>query len=416
MAWDLEQSRKRIVDVAKRFAHPGVSLLPPRPQPDALRLASGKALVLSGVHVFVKITNFDAALMDVLAEDTATRAAPIRTLASVYRAFDFACDSFGMLHIDYDGPCMQALSPGLDDPQAQVRRAVEFCVRMTSLLRESATSADALRLSFGIDLGPAVGLYSGRSSEPAPLVLGRAVDHAIKIAPDRESGIYLSATAARALAGATTGGTASDVQDGDVAHINIDTRPPQPDPDRKPDDEPYAFHYYPPPLEKLDFPELTPQKTVRMELVSLYAGVSGYADWLDKAIAAGDVSDAVRFIYVLRWELNDVVRCDFGGQKVRFVREAMHGILAEGNSSGVDRNASIATARRCAEAMRSSFELCRELLKPSAQCALTVGAAYGTVCINGLGAHAVRTVLGPCVAKGLRLQLACKPGQISFAD
>lgn len=217
MAWTLKQSRERIADVARRFDNICISSFstgsPPVVRGDGLdqrtdrrndlRLKSGNAVIVNGVHVFAKLLDFDEHVDALRADAEAAFVPPLQTLTLVYPAFDFVAATLDMQRVDYDGPCLQAIVPGLDDPKSQVAQAVAFCVRITRLLDEmgqgNLRGGIPLRIRFGIDFGPAVGLYSGRSSEPAPLVVGRSVDKSLVLASGRDAGIFLSRQAARVL-------------------------------------------------------------------------------------------------------------------------------------------------------------------------------------------------------------------------
>lgn len=96
-----------------------------------------------------------------------------------------------------------------------------------------------------------------------------------------------------------------------------------------------------------------------MPLMSMFADLDGYTAYIDQAAANRTVADAVRALHVIRSELQSTLEDDFGGRKVRFIGDCMHGMLAEGTSTAVNAASSIRSAVRCAGGLRSSFDLCQ---------------------------------------------------------
>jgi hypothetical protein len=81
----------------------------------------------------------------------------------------------------------------------------------------------------------------------------------------------------------------------------------------------FVFHRHEPPLRSIDFGEVSASRTIRMELVSIFADLSGFTKYVDNCIRTGQVADMVANLHVLRKELAATLREDFGGKKVRFI-------------------------------------------------------------------------------------------------
>ena len=84
-----------------------------------------------------------------------------------------------------------------------------------------------------------------------------------------------------------------------------------------------------------------PGNSIRMPLMSMFADLDGYTAYIDQAAANRTVADAVRALHVIRSELQSTFEDDFGGRKVRFIGDRMHGMLAEGTSTAVNAASSI---------------------------------------------------------------------------
>ncbi len=96
--------------------------------------------------------------------------------------------------------------------------------------------------------------------------------------------------------------------------------------------------------------------------MSVFADIAGYTRYVDDAIRSGRVAEAVANLYILRAEMADVLQKDFGGRKVRFVGDCLHGLIQEGDGRQTDERGSVRQAVLAAGGIRSSFELCLKLL------------------------------------------------------
>ena len=135
-----------------------------------------------------------------------------------------------------------------------------------------------------------------------------------------------------------------------------------------------------------------PRPPLRLPVVSIFADIDGYTQYIDQAMNARTVSEAVRNLHVIRSELNAVLQEDFSGRKVRFVGDCIHGLLAEGSGTTVDLSDTVDIAAQCAGGLRSSFDLCREMLPNIAQLGLAIGFELGETPISRVGIRGERSV------------------------
>jgi len=88
-------------------------------------------------------------------------------------------------------------------------------------------------------------------------------------------------------------------------------------------------------------------------------------------------------------ELDAVLHEDFGGRKVRFIGDCVHGLLVEGTAQTTDVRETISNVTLCAGAMRSSFDLALKRLKDKGTNAtglgLAIGFEYGPMTVTRLG-------------------------------
>ena len=166
----------------------------------------------------------------------------------------------------------------------------------------------------------------------------------------------------------------------------------------------------------MKFADLSPAKSVRMGMASLFADIDGFTAYVDAAILGGpnQIKTAVKTIHVIREELNDVLQDDFGGKRVRFIGDCIHGCFAAGESTD-DPVEAVDEAALCAAGMRSSFDLCLRLAQPGADLDLAIGIEYGPVPMTRLGTpgnDSVRCAAGSAVIQAERIQQSISGGGV----
>ena len=154
----------------------------------------------------------------------------------------------------------------------------------------------------------------------------------------------------------------------------------------------FTFHHREPPLSGIDYANLSPSNSIRMPLASVFADLSGYTSYIDNGIADGSISEAIRALYVIRAELQNVVEEDFNGRKVRFIGDCIHALLAEGTKTETDDRSSVVQSFKCAGGLRSSFRICQDELSGLETLGLTIGIEYGPTPVSRIGIRGVRSV------------------------
>lgn len=440
MAWQYGQAQQRIRELIKeapdvdvrRFAEEYLPLYEMRKAalaaedksvtPPLFDLEKGKAIIVDTVQIYIAITNYDEYRIEEGRETEASHARALRFLHLYYSACDRVIEQTDAQRVDFHGSRMHAviLNPDKEEGRSEaLLKALSF-VRDFRAVAEQAneeladSELDAL-FRIGVDIGPCVAINNGNGLEQEPMFLGSAANHAAKLAYGDEPGIFLSDRARAALDQPQVGPLETLMKLDEAVFSNIinirdeviasagASRVPEvilrewrgeilTKSVSDPTDPEFRFHYKEPPLKDIAFADLMPSNSIRMGLASLFADLFGYTDFLDNAIAHGAVADAVKALYVVRQELQNVVEEDFGGRKVRFIGDCIHGLVAEGSSTEADAAKTVSMSLACAGALRSSFNICKSELNGIDELGLTIGIEFGPTPVTRIGIRGVRSV------------------------
>lgn len=407
--------------------------------PPLFDLPNGRAVLVDTVQVYVRALSYDEVRLDEGRETPASHARGLAFLHMLYSAGDRVVEHAGGQRVDHHGARMHAvvIEPrGAAGIAERTAAALSLAEEMIDLARGAGREIFPemnldLRFRVGIDVGPCVAINSGRSDEREPMFIGSAANHAAKLAAGDEEGIYLS-DRVRAAFGLrrvvtldeerATPATAADLQRLRAAvpqfrdslgltRTRLDEWIEDRRQGRVPVVEPEAFnfHQHTPPLRSIDYGKLTPANSIRMPLVSIFADLDRYTRFIDRCMAERRLAEAVRLLHILRSEFNAVLQDDFDGRKVRHIGDSIHGLLAEGTSNQIDARGTVTLAARCAGALRSSFQLCQELIPAARELGVAIGFEFGETPVSRIGIRGERAVR---VASSLtvRASEACQCG------
>lgn len=379
-----------------------------------------RAITTDAVHVYANLVDFNDVLMDAGRETEASHSRALEFLHAHYRACDELIDEFEMQRVDFHGSRLHAvvLSPeGSENEGERVRVAVTFAAAFREMVERLGYDHPNFKtgVRIGIDSGPAVAIDSGRSDEREPLFIGSPANHAAKLADGNDEGLNLSPRAAMALGRnidplikslvltedtarsylSDEVTTASMQRSGSVRLENAYTSLAKSLNSQKSSDTSEAvfkFHRREPPLKELVYADHPPSNAVRMELASIFADVDNFTAYIDNAITTGQIAQAVANLHVIRAEMGAVLRDDFEGRKVRYIGDCIHGLLAEGDKNETNEMTTMREAVSAAAGLRSSFEICREMLPGIDGLGLAIGIDYGTTPICRLGLRGAASV------------------------
>jgi class 3 adenylate cyclase len=387
-----------------------------RPPEPIWQVPRNRAVTTHGVHVYANLIDYNDKLADAGRETEASHALALQFLSAHYAACDRLIAAFGIQRVDFHGSRLHAvvLNPaGAEHEGERIALALAFAAAFREMTARTSARFGAgfqTAVRIGVDSGPAVAVNSGRRGEPEPLFIGSPANHAAKLADGAEAGVFLSPRVQRARNGGLMV-PQPQLRFTDTEEAGQLTESLFPDPasrrgrdrleaafsafvaDREAlalaadgqDPGAFRFHYRCPPLRTIDFADHPPSNTIRMRLASIFADIDGFTAYIDQAIAQGHVAQAVANLHVLRGETAAVLRDDFGGRKVRFIGDCLHGVIAEGTIHNIDDAATVRAAVLAASGVRSSFELCRQLLPGIGGLGIAIGIELGPTPICRLG-------------------------------
>lgn len=405
----------RMHDLAKAMGRTGPE------NPPLFDLPDNAAVLVDTVQVYVRLLNYDDFRLEHGRETPDSHARGLAVLHTLYGAADRVVEGAGAQRVDYHGARLHAvvIEPrGEASGGERVAAALDLAEEMIELARLGGRQflgdlGAGLRFRVGIDLGPCVAINSGRRDEREPMFVGSAANHAAKLAMGDEEGIFLS-DRIRALFGLRRAPTLPEERAIPATFSDLSAlRMAAKDRTRRvtasarfdewvgdsterrwvslsPAD--FTFHHHTPPLRSVDYARLSPSRSIRMPLAAIFADLDRYTAYIDRCMATNRLGEAVRLLHVLRSELNAVVQSDFEGRKVRFIGDCILAILAEGDAREIDMRATIRQAALCAGALRSSFDLCGEIMPEARSLGLAIGFETGYTPVSRIGIRGDRAV------------------------
>lgn len=470
MAWDLTKARERIermkadtpstsvlveglaTFMTERRVSVAKAINAGSPAEPVWYVPRNRAVTTHGVHIYANLMDYNSALTASGKDSEQDHERALQFLNLHYRACDQLIAAFELQRVDFHGARLHAvvLTPeGIENERARIDKAIAFGAAFREMVERLATDYGAnfrTRVRIGIDSGPAVAINSGKKSEPDPLFIGSPANHAAKLAVGEDDGVFLSPKAqavrssipyvpsfgvpfvalggsdeARVLTesveigGATSRGR-DKLEEAYLALASANTEL------RKSAGEGWAtfrFHHREPPLKSIDFADHPPSNAIGMTLVSLFCDLDAFTAYIDNAIASGTVAEAVSNLHVIRGEMAAVLRDDFGGRKVRFVGDCLHGLIAEGSATSTSATRSVEVAVYAAAGIRSSFDLCKKLLPNIESLGLAIGLEFGwtPACRIGLrGDSSVRCASSRTTCLSEEIQQGCSGVQTALGE
>ena len=412
-----KEYRPRIVEARARLVKAGAAAADTAPLYD---LPDGEAVLVETVQIYVRAESYDEVRLEGDVETPRSHARALSFLHLLYGAGDRVVGKVGAQRVDFHGARMHAVviePSGEAGRRERITTGLALAQEMIELARQAGQQIAQdqnfpLRFRVGIDIGPCVAINSGRSDDREPMFIGPAANHAAQLAEGNAEGIYLSDRVRQAFdlsrrtlneefsiaASATELGVVEAAGGGRGIEIAAAARLDEWVKDMREhrattlDPGAFQFHYHTPPLADIDYADLSPSRSIRMPLASIFADLDGYTKFIDRCMATGCLPDAVRLLHILRSEFNAVFQRDFGGRKVRFIGDCIHGVIAAGNSREVDRAETVALATRCAGGLRSSFLVCQDTIAKANEVGLAIGYELGETPVSRIGIRGDRSV------------------------
>jgi len=383
-------------------------------------LRRDEAVIVNAVHVYANLLDFDDTLLENHRETEASHARALQFLHFHYSACDRAVEDAGAQRVDFHGARLHAVVTEPADNEAErVRRALELAVRIRTTAARAAEEFGGLasRYRIGIDSGVCVAINSGRGHEREPLFLGNAANFAAKLAEGAEPGVFVSDRVRRLmstllsrtvtltesysrrgaqgfdatvvsenLGAAAVAEATSRILESWRADVNANRS-------ARSSLLSFVFHYHQPPLASIDYGTLSPSNSIRMPMGTVFADIDGYTSYVQTATASRThVAQAVRNLHVIRGELAAVVRDDFGGRKVRFIGDCIQALIADGDARTINEMRTVTASIHLAGALRSSFDLTKQVLPGIGSLGLAIGIELGSTPVSRIGIRGDRSV------------------------
>lgn len=399
-------------------------------------------VVTDGVHVYANLLDFDTYLEDVGRETEAGCGRLLEFLHLHYSGIDRLVEAFAAQRVDHHGGRVHAVILEPAGPENEVERintALSLAAAIRLLVEEASAAHQrkfGSRIRVGVESGSALAINSGRQGEPEPLFIGDAANQAAKLADGEQEGVALGERARAVLLDrglSITGSTGlllneagylpsarepsifsafgrRGAVDNAFSEFRVNELAEAIHPAR------FGFFRHDLPLSKLEFSELIPSRSARQEMASLFADLSGFTAYVRYGMASGNIRQVVSNLHVIRGEMAGVLN-DFGGRKIRFIGDCIQGGLAEGTQLQTHDMDTVRQAFRCAGAMRSSFELCQDILPGIDDLGLKIGIEMGTTPITRLGirgARSVRCSSSKAVTVSERVQRNCDKNETAL--
>tara|TARA_R110001606_G_scaffold71247_6_gene163152 strand:- start:24990 stop:26582 length:1593 start_codon:yes stop_codon:yes gene_type:complete len=399
---------------------------------DLTALPRNKAYRVNGVHIYVDVQNLADMLASTQVEGETCHKRTLRFLNLHYRAVHRILTAVDAIEVDFHNQRLHAVvTKPYGDEAGRIHRAVAIAQLIIDVLKQTGEDGDekipSAEVRVGIDSGVALAVCNGRRGHAEPLFLGEPANLAAKRAGGgTEVGTYLTNTARSILGLADnvvedkTPLTIKEVtasQEEAALSITADqvVKAWRSDLEASPIGK-FSFAGHTPPFSNLDMEVLSPANSRRQDAISLYADIDGFTDFVAAGVCDDEsAKNVVRTLHVLRGEMDAALHTDFGGRKVRFIGDCVHGVLGEGTAQTTDHEASVSTAILCAAGVRSSFEQAIAALEDDGTLddghglGLAIGFDLGPIALTRLGVKGamIRCAVGRSVLESEDQQRRC---------
>ncbi len=367
------------------------------------RLSPDTAIIVDGVHVYVRLLGFDDQLLELQRETEASHRRALGFLHVYYSLLDRIVRDGGGIRVDFHAARLHfVVAEPIGDAyrQERVERALQIvqALDLSSITTPGQLGYSVARspLRVGIDDGPCIAIANDSGHEMDPVFLGSPANVAAKLASGDAPGVFATDRVWKALGLSLVGMSASALPGNILARTSVgatnlanrsrdqllETKRQRPTDVAPPN---FVFHRTAPPLAALKFSDLQPSYTIRMEMAALFADIDNFTPFVDAALKSGAGREVVRAMYVIREEQRAVLKSDFGAKRLRFVGDCAIGLHADGTVAETNAAKTVENAALCAAALHHSLAICGQEMPSVATLGLQVGIAYGMTPITRLG-------------------------------
>ena len=438
--WNRDRTAKRIDDALE--AVETVEIVDYTRDASLENIPVNRAYRMRGAHLYADIVNLDDMLAVTDIEGETCHRRTLRFLNLHYRAVHRILNRVDARRVDFHNQRLHAVfakpyGATSSDIASRIHRAVATAQLIINVLAETGDDDENIpnaKVRVGIDSGIAMAVNNGRRGGREPLFLGTPANTAAKFAgASTKTGIFLTNNARKFIgldevdrpkSTALTPGEVGLSQQAAGLGVNEDeiVEEWRKDLDVNPIGA-FEFKRHTPPLKNMDIPSLTPGNSRRQESASIYADLDGFSAYVAGKIKDDETAkDVVRVLHVLRSEMDSALSVDFGGRRIRFIGDCLHGLICEGTAYTTDEEATVSNATLCAGAIRSSFDLAIEKLKGEGidvdGLGIQIGFELGPISTTRLGMQGdrVRCSIARAVRNAEQEQLRCAAGETAVGQ
>ncbi|ARP99678.1 transcriptional regulator [Pseudorhodoplanes sinuspersici] len=436
-SWNKDRATKRINDKISSLPLKDIEIKDYVRDTNLTGIPGTVAYRVDGVHLYADILNLIDMLHVTNVEGETCHKRTLRFLNLHYRAVHRIIGRVDSILVDFHNQRLHSVfAKPYGEEAKRVHRAVATGQLIIDVLARTGEDADhpSANMRIGVDTGKALAVNNGRRGHREPLFLGEPANHAAKRATGgAATGIYLTNSARKVIglqevkSEDTTPLTTAEIEASQKA-ANLDVTVEQIVKEWKEDLEKnpigsFEFKGHTPPYKTLDIETLSAKNSRRQDATTVYADIDGFTAYVGRNVADDDdAKHVIRALHVLRSELDAVLMEDFGGRKVRFIGDCIHGLLVEGTAQTTDVEGSISNTTLCAGGMRSSFDLAISRLKANGTDATSLGLAigfeFGPVNVTRLGMKGdlIRCSVSRGVVAAEKEQARCKGTETAIGE
>lgn len=429
MSWNHQDSIKRIQEHLNGIGEIEVKKL--RREADLEQLLSETVCrEIYGAHIYIQVPNFARlASEDIANEETYKRL--IQGIHIYQREITRIVATLGGTFIHFQGPKLHALFyRPIDNPQELASRAVILQLVVKDFVKNVFNPAFAYDFSIagGADLGDAIGTMDGINGDRELLFIGSPANHAAKIisSPQRlrltqnihdrlpddlralcfktdDSHYQLQPVSSNDLDKLLIASKLTWKRSTSIANIENDKRR-----------FPIQNINYSTARAEIELDDLSISHNKRVFAATLFADVSGFTKYVDKAISEEEKRAALRVFHAIRKETARVITGDFNGLRIQYQGDRIQGLfyLPFNNEAAIVKKV-VEAAAGLQSSMKYTLKAC---LPEAKDLKLAIGISLGTTLVSKLGARGQRDriCLGEAVEEAARLEERSDGDQIAL--
>lgn len=436
MSWNYDDSVERIRSHLDRMGKIEVQKLKREADLDNL-LSETKCREIFGAHVYAEVSNFAELASDgAYSKDDYKRL--IRSIHLYQREVSRIVEKdemFDGLRVHFQGPKLHALFyRPIDNEEALASHAVLLQLVLQDFIENVFNPAfsnyEPFAIAGGADIGDAIGTKNGSRGDRELLFLGSAANRAAKIMSS--SGRYRLTGDLYDLLPDDLREVCSEIEEGlyrikQISQQDLDELLEARDISWKRDKSserikkdkkkfPLKDISYGSAKKLINLDSLSIYNNKRVSAASVFADVSGFTTYVDRAETEEEKTEALRVFHAIRKEMATVLKSDYKGLRVQFQGDRVQALfhLPEDNEERI-----VSKAVEAAVGLQSTMEhAIKEVLPEAEALQLAVGVDFGTTLASKLGTrgHRDRICVGVAVEEAAELEEKSEGGRIAISS